>query len=268
MNFASTLSKQTGLPKNSLPKSYQIIGDIMLLKFMKIRSMNQKKNVASVLLNIFPYIKTICEIKKVSGELRKPKISKLAGNSTITTHKEHSILYKLDVSKIMFSKGNLNERSRLVKQIQNNETIIDMFAGIGYFSLGIAKNNQHKNLKIYAIEKNPTAFKYLKENIHLNKIKNIIPIKADCRIFHTKEKADRIIMGYFPNTENFLPTALSLLKNKGIIHFHNIYKENELWNKPKDDISKHINNFQILSKHKVKSIAPKIYHVVLDIEVS
>ncbi|MCX6818913.1 MAG: class I SAM-dependent methyltransferase family protein [Candidatus Aenigmarchaeota archaeon] len=269
MSFKQKLSEKTGIDKKLLPSSYQIIGDVLLLKFMKIKSIKQKKRVASAIMKLLPYIKTVCEIIKVEKEFRVPKIRKLAGNGTETTHKEHGILYKLDVSKIMFSKGNLNERQRLITKIKPGEIIIDMFAGIGYFSLGLAKFSKAK--KIYAIEKNPVAFNYLKENIKLNKIKNIEPILGDNREIteKLKEKADRIIMGYFPKTEQFLPFALMILKKKGIIHFHNTYKENELWQKPINEIkiACHGFTYKILEKKKVKSIAPRTWHVVLDIEI-
>ena len=167
MSFKEKLAKATGLSERILPGSYQIIGDILLVKFMKIKSLQQKKKIASAVMDLLPYIKTVCEIIKVENEFRTPKIRKLAGNGTITTHKEHGILYKLDAAKIMFSKGNLFERQRLINQVKRNEVIVDMFSGIGYFSLGLAKNAK----KVFAIEKNPVAFRYLKENIRLNKIR-------------------------------------------------------------------------------------------------
>ncbi|MEM7819365.1 MAG: class I SAM-dependent methyltransferase family protein [Candidatus Aenigmatarchaeota archaeon] len=269
MSFKQKLSKLSGIKKELLPSSCQIVGNILLIKFMKIKSKKQKEKIAQAIMQMFPYIKTICEIKQISGELREPKIIKLLGNGTETIHKEHKILYKIDVSKIMFSKGNLNERKRLVEKIKNNETIVDMFAGIGYFSLGIAKFSKAK--KIFAIEKNPIAFNYLKENIKLNNIKNIETILADCRKISIEEKPDRIIMGYFPNTEKFLPYALKMSKVGTIIHFHNTYRKNELWDKPIKEIEnacKEMNlNFNILEKIKVKSFAPNVYHVVVDFQI-
>jgi tRNA wybutosine-synthesizing protein 2 len=264
MTFKYSLSKKTGIEENILPSSYQIIGDIFLVKLLKIKSDIQKKKIASAVKDMMPRVKTICEIIEVSGELRQPRIKKLLGRSTITIEKEHGIFYKMDVSKIMFSKGNKFERQRLLSHIKPQETVIDMFAGIGYFSLSIAK----KCKELIAIEKNPTAFRYLKENITLNNLKNIKPILGDSRFIFLNEKADRILMGYFPNTEKFLPSALKILKNNGIIHFHNSYHKNLLWNKPISDLKKHLKNFRILNKRKVKTVGPNMYHVVLDVEVN
>jgi tRNA wybutosine-synthesizing protein 2 len=264
MTFKKNLSEKTDIPESLLPGSYQIIGDVLLMKLMKIKSMKQKQKIASSILELLPYVKTVCEIKGIEKEFRTPRIVKLAGKSTETIHVEHGIKYKIDAANLMFSKGNVFERQRLLKQVRKNEIIVDMFAGIGYFSLPLSK----KCRKIYSIEKNPIAFKYLKENIKLNKTKNIITILGDNRKIKLDEKTDRIVMGYFPKTEKFLPAALKMLKKGGIIHFHSTYKENELWRKPLSDIRKYVKKFRIMNKKIVKSVAPRTYHVVMDIKVS
>ena len=269
MGFKEKLSQEAKINLDKLPTGYQIVGNILLLKLPKIKSQKEKMIVAEKSKKILPYIKTVCEIKEVSGEFRKAKIKILFGKSTETIHKENVILYKLDVSKIMFSKGNLSERKRLIGKINPGEIVVDMFAGIGYFSLNLAKFTKTKN--IYSIEKNKTAFGYLKENIRLNKIKNIEPLYGDCRKVKIKEKADRIIMGYFPGTDKFLPSAFRLLKKKGIIHYHNIFSKEELWDKPIQILEKSAkeNGFKlerVLEKKIVKDYAPNVYHVVVDAE--
>ncbi len=266
MSFGQKLSEVSGINENLLPASYQIIGDVLLLKFMRIGKMGQKKRIATAILDLFPYVKTVCEISKIEHEFRTPRIRKLAGGGTETVHKEHGILYKLDASRIMFSKGNLFERQRLIKLVKANETIVDMFAGIGYFSLGLAR----KAKKVIAIEKNPVAFSYLKENIKLNKINNIEPILDDCRRVSLSNVADRIIMGYFPDTEQFLPFAVNMMKRRGMIHFHNTYRKRELWHVPMKQIEGVLNQsaYRIIGKRVVKSVAPNTYHVVLDIAVN
>ncbi len=268
MGFRQKLAKKTGIKEGLLPSGYQIIGNIMLIKFMKIKSAKQKQKIARAIMKMFPYVKTVCEIKQISGELREPKIVKLLGKTTKTIHKENNILFSIDVSKIMFSKGNLSERKRLIKQVKKKEVIVDMFAGIGYFSLGIAKFTKVK--RIIAIEKNKTAYKYLLENMSLNKVHNITPVLGDSRRIEIIN-ADRILMGYFPGTGKFLPYALKMSKKGTIIHFHNTYRKNELWKKPINEIKNVCESqnkkFKILNKKKVKSSAPNVYHVVVDFKV-
>ena len=261
MKFRQKIALETGISEGSIPASCQILGDVMLLKLRCSEA--EKKKIAGSILQSHPYIKTVCEIKGVEGELRQPLVKKLWGNGTETVHKESGILYKLDASKLMFSKGNHFERRRLLGQAKKNEVVVDMFAGIGYFSLPLARHAK----KVYSIEKNPVAFRYLQENITLNKISNMDAINADCREADIEGVADRILMGYFPGTEKFLPFALKMLKDGGVIHFHNAYREDELWKKPAEDL-KALGNFRILTKKKVKSVGPRMWHVVLDVQVT
>jgi tRNA wybutosine-synthesizing protein 2 len=270
MAFKSKMAKLTGIKESLLPSSYQMVGDIMLLKLPRLRD-GKKSLLAESVLKEFPYVKTVCEISGVTGELREPVTTKLAGKDTVTIHKENGLLYRINVSQVMFSKGNLNERKRLIEKIRHDEQIVDMFAGIGYFSLGLAKFSPARN--IIAIEKNPNAYNLFVENIALNKITNISAIQGDCRIAaqSMQNAADRVLMGYFPGTEHFLPAAIFMVKNKGMIHFHNIYSKKELWSKPLADletICRGMNcSFRIMEKKKVKSYAPNVFHAVMDVEI-
>jgi tRNA wybutosine-synthesizing protein 2 len=255
-----------------LPSGFQRIGDIIIIKIDR-RLSGFESAIGNIILNNVPQIRTVCKIMgNISGEKRLPKIKIIAGEkSTETIHKENGCFFSLDVSKIMFSKGNLNERGRLSRKINKNETVVDMFSGIGYFSIPIAKFSRPK--KIHSIDINPKSIHYLKKNIKLNKVERIIqPHLGDCReIVKTIGKnADRIIMGYFPNTKEFLDAAFFVLKEEGgVIHFHDKYHENELWNKPIEILEKYAqkNGYKlekIIEKIKVKSYAPGIYHIVID----
>ncbi len=272
MPFKQKLAKVAGINLTKLPSSYQVVGHVLLLKLPKIKSLKQKRKVALAILALIPYVKTVCEIKDIKGEYRQPSVIILAGNGTVTTHKENDILYKLDAANIMFSKGNLNERKRLINQVKDGELIIDMFAGIGYFSLGLAKYSKAR--EIIAIEKNAEAYNYFAENIMLNKLTNVSAMQGDCTIAAPalKGMADRIIMGYLPGTDKFLPYAMLMAKNSCIVHYHNTYKTNELWKKPIGEIESAAKKFgfsaAILTKKKVKSYAPNVWHVVVDFRVT
>ncbi len=281
MAFRDNVAKLTKLNKKVIPGSYQGIGHVAVLKFVdkngKCTTETQKKKIAKAILELYKQFHVVVESAGIDGELRQPDIKVLAtenGFNTQTVHKEHGLQFALDVSKIMFSKGNLSERKRLIPDINRNEVIVDMFAGIGYFSLGLAKNAK----KVYAIEKNRDAFYYLSENIELNKlVYKIEAFLGDCRIVadHLKNVADRVLMGYFPRTELYLPAALKVLKDKGTIHYHDLAdfhkNENDGWGALREKVERIIeeNGYYIkkIKKNKVKSYAPHVWHIVLDIDV-
>jgi len=268
MSFKQQIARATGMATAKIPSSYQIIGHVMLLRFLKIKDDGEKRKIANAILQKYPNVKTVCELEGIEGELKEPRVNVIAGNGTEVLHKENNLIYHLDVAQVMFSKGNVYEKQRLIEQIKPGEIIVDMFAGIGYFSLPLAKFS--KAAKIIAIEKNPVAFRFLRNNLKINKV-NFETIFGDCRDFadSVENYADRIIMGYFPGTEQFLTHAIKIAKPKGIIHYHNSYKDKELWKKSLEDIKKACGSYKykVLSKRKVKSIAPRTAHVVIDFQV-
>jgi len=268
MSFYTTLRKRlreelSDKELDVLPKGYQIIGKVLLIKLNK-KLIKHRKIIGNTLIEIFPYIYTVCLFKGVKTVTRKPDIEIIAGcSSTQTLHKEYSCQFLIDVSEIMWSQGNKQERIRLTKLAKPKEVIVDMFAGIGYFSIFLAKYSKPE--KIYAIDINPKAIESLRKNVWLNGVENKIEIlQGDCRKFSIilENTADRIVMGYLFETEKFLPHALRIAKNNCMIHLHRIASISET-KKIKEKISE---DTKILKVKRVKSYAPKIYHYVFDLK--
>lgn len=247
-------------------KSYEQIGDIIILsipeKYKKL-----KEFIGNCFYEAFE-CQTVLEKGFVSGEFRLPFFHKLIGEGFTTIHKENGILYKIDLSKVMFSAGNISERIRMAHTTLPDEVIIDMFCGIGYFTLPIAKYGQSK---VWAIEKNPESFNLLLDNIQLNKLSDrITPINKDCLDFYPDFKADRIIMGYFSKDEKFLLKALDMIKDGGIIHYHTTIPEkieSSLQNKIEAILSKKNKKLDLLYYRRIKKYSPGVWHVVMDFKI-
>lgn len=240
------------------------IGDILILdnKFTvqsdtQLKELSDKHNV-----------KTIMKVDHIYGTKREPVIKLLYGNDTETINKENGCLFKLDLKKVMWSKGNNNERIRIAKLVEDNETVIDMFAGIGYFSIPIGVHSNAK--QIYSIEINPNSFHYLKENIKLNKISNITPLLGDCINITPVYKADRIIMGYVKTTHHYLKVAIDSLNKGGVIHYHETVPEKLMDIRPINRIKELAGDRQVefLKLNKVKKYSPGVFHVVCDARIN
>jgi tRNA wybutosine-synthesizing protein 2 len=127
--------------------------------------------------------------------------------------------------------------------------------------------------RIFACELNPTAHHYLCDNIELNNIQTIVtPVLGDNRDFDKEDIADRIVMGYLENTYMFLPKALAILKREGgIIHYHEKCPNDILPDRPvanvKREAVKQDRSMEILKIRTVKSYAPGVSHVVLDVGI-
>ncbi|MBY9018115.1 MAG: class I SAM-dependent methyltransferase family protein [Candidatus Lokiarchaeota archaeon] len=261
-----------------LPRGFQSIGKIMILK-LNPDLYSYKAIIAQKCMELLPSIKAVYLNKgKIEGTFRKPNnMEYIAGeNNSLVRHKEHDIIYSFDFTKIMFSQGNLSERKFLATLVKDGEIIVDMFAGIGYFSLPIGKHS--KPSRIYSIELNPEAYNYLVENVKLNHLEEVIfPINGDCKkevvkLSHSGIKAHRVIMGVFPAPKNYIKEALLLVRDEGTTYHYEGVIEKSKYMSLFDDFNK-ITETQdlkckLLDKRFVKSYGPHLYHTVLDIFVN
>ncbi len=214
---------------------------------------------------------------EIQGKYREPgTIRHLWGDSNSeVTIVEHGIRYQFDFTRIMFSKGNVTERGLLPSHMHPDEIVFDMFAGIGYFSLGIAKNS-HPH-QIYAMEWNPVAFEYLKQNIKLNHVQQYItPLFGDCKEIVKKLidqgiYADKIIMGLLPAPKDAISAALSGIVHKGgVIIYEGIESKDSTTLYTEFQTIAHSCGFQVklIERRIVKSFKPHEFHVVLELSIS
>ncbi len=261
-----------------LPKGFQKIGDIIILN-LDSELVGDSKEIGKAVLEIFPSIRSVCnKIGKITGKFREPQIKVISGSKdTVTTHIESGCKYKFDVRKVMFAKGNVFERTRIAKQVEKGEIIVDMFSGIGYFSVPIGKLS--KPDKVYSIELNPVSFEFFKENLKINHIHCVEPINGDCKkevekLVEKGVKADRVLMGYLPPPKEFLESAMKIIKKKGILHYEELVvvgKEDEEIGRIMGDVQQVAEKagfkVKLLVAKKIKSYGPKIDHYVFDIKI-
>jgi tRNA wybutosine-synthesizing protein 2 len=262
------------IPSNlidNLPNKWEKIGDVLIIVIPKELE-NYKLIISEKYAEILDCKSVLQDIGGISGELRVPKVKFIYGDkNTTTVHMENGIRYKFDPQKVMFSSGNMDERIRMSSISNVSETVVDLFAGIGYFTLPIAFYSKPK--LIYACEKNRIAYDYLCENVVLNNVvEKVHTLFGDNRIVAPKNIADRVIMGYIGDTSKFLKTALLCLKNcKGILHFHDKYPEKNVSDSPLKEIQEIADEYdrsaKLINSKKVKSYAPGIGHFVFDIRI-
>lgn len=204
----------------------------------------------------------------VSGELRRPEMQVIYGSETTSTRLENGILYRFDVTKVMFASGNVDERERMEHLDCQGETVVDMFAGIGYFTLPLAKYSGAK--RVIACEKNPESYEFLVGNVSLNHLGDVVePVLGDNRDLPEGNYADRVLMGYVQRTAEFLPKALRIVRRGGVIHYHDTFPVDAYMQRIReifDDACP--GGYEILGVREVKSFAPAVSHYVADVRIS
>eukprot|EP00759_Apiculatamorpha_spiralis_P023069 PhF_6_TR26979/c0_g1_i2/m.39371/K07055/TRM12, TYW2; tRNA wybutosine-synthesizing protein 2 len=238
------------------------------------------------------FLKVTCIVSqsRSGGELRTPTNTHILYRShpdasTVAVHNEHGVQYRFDVLKIMWSSGNVKERSLFGKVITApDEIVVDMFAGIGYFSLPLAcaPNPADQPSLLVCIEKNPDSYQYLVQNMeHQGKkcAPNVLLCGDNTEVGNEfLHCCDRILMGYLPDTEKFIPRAVEFAR-KGkpvLVHFHFLQGSHEdgrlvaarhfteqFQNSTLTADGKGV--FEVREVRKIKSYAPKILHSVADV---
>jgi len=256
---------------SKIPNKWEKIGDVVIIRLLPELA-RYKKKIGEKYADVLKCKTTLRDISGISGVYREPNVKIIYGTKkTETVHIENGIRYKLDPQKIMFSSGNMYERIRMAKISNSKETVVDLFVGIGYFTLPMAVYSKPK--KIFACEINPVAYDYLCKNIVLNDVTSTVqPLLGDNRTTAPKNVADRIIMGYIDSTHKFLPVAIECLKNKtGIIHYHEVCPNKLFPERPLKNVQeaseKYKRKVDLLNYKCIKSYAPGVSHYVLDIKI-
>ena len=264
------LASLSDLPKevlDDLPMKWEYVGDIVIIK-LKDSAEPYKARIGEVYAEQLDKSTVCVDRNGVTGEFRRPEMEVIHGTETESVRLENGIRYCFDVTKVMFASGNVDERERMKNLDCTGETVVDMFAGIGYFTLPLAKFSGAK--KVIACEKNPESFAFLRKNIVLNEVEDIVePVLGDNRDLPGKAFADRILMGYVQITSEFLPKALEMIRPGGIIHYHDTFYVSEYEERIRSIFKEACGSrgFEILGIREVKSFAPSVSHSVADVRI-
>ncbi len=262
-----------------LYKSYDIVGDIAIIRAHEI--LKPKTHViAEAIMKTHKRVKTVLlQTSPVFGELRLRDLQWIGGeNKTETTHREFGCLFKVDLKQVYFSPRLSWERMRIAKIARPNEVIVNLFAGVGCFSIIMAKFS--KIDKVYSIDINPTAIRYMRENVEINKVEErVIPIVGDAKEVaerRLENLADRVLMPLPEKAYEYFEQALIGLKpSGGYVHyyaFEHATRNESPVEKVKARVSEKLRKiktgFDINFGRIVRTTGPNWYQIVVDIKIT
>jgi tRNA (guanine37-N1)-methyltransferase len=261
---------------SSLPRAIDFVGDIAIVEIPQELD-THKSMIGEAILETHKNVRTaLAKASAVSGTYRLRGFSVIAGEpKTETIHKEHGCQYYIDLAKAYFSPRLSYEHNRVASLVDEGETVVDLFAGVGPFAVQIAKT--HENVKVYAVDVNPDAIEFLKRNIRLNRVEGkVYPILGDAKQI-VRERlsgvADRVIMNLPEKAIEFVDAACETTKpSGGMVHFYSFADASDSLKNVKLHFIEKVKKCErkveeILFSRIVRATAPYEWQVVLDAKI-
>lgn len=266
-------------PKESsqVYSAFDQIGGIVIIKIPDALTA-KKEVIARVILEKVKTAKSVfAQVSAVQGDYRVRDLEFLAGeNSTITEYKEHDCRFRVDVARAYFSPRLSTERKRIADLVRDGETVVNMFAGVGTYSIVIARTN--RTCMVFSIDSNNVAADLCTENARLNKVHDRVEsICGDASSIIRERlagRADRVIMPLPERAKDFVADAVLALKSSGgMVHYFSHVKADNRNASRQSGILDADEAFagyrhEIRWVQVVREVGPRIYQVVADVSVS
>ena len=273
----------------NLPLKWEMFGDLAIIPNSTMNNSQWQELIGSITQNqrreIWQIIAQALRVKRLARQhkiatdmMRTSQVEMLLGDSGEVEINDFGVKFWLDVTKVMFSSGNVTERHRIGNIDMSGEIIVDAFAGIGYYTLPmlVRSNAQH----VYACEINPNSIQALQNGAKLNNVTERLTILEGDNLSTMKRVyslADRVHLGILPSSEKAWQSAINCLKSSGgMLHIHMNVEEEKIEGFVKyctdriAKLAKQLGREGIASvEHveKVKWYAPRMRHIVIDVSV-
>jgi tRNA (guanine37-N1)-methyltransferase len=258
--------------------AFDTVGDVAIIKTSQFNP-EEAKAIADKILANHKHMKAVyTQSGAIKSGFRDRELKLLAGEEkTTVVHTESGCNFKVDIAKCYFSPRLSCERTRIAKLVQDGEVVVNMFAGVGCFSVLIAK--KAPEVKVYSIDVNPSAFEFMVENVRKNRVYGkVVPLLGDAKAIVETQLvgvADRVLMPLPELALQYLPSALMALKPAGgWIHLHyflHAAPTEDPIEKTKVQAAAKLDSLGVKYAFEygrvVRSTGPYWWHIVLDIKV-
>ncbi|XP_071510394.1 tRNA wybutosine-synthesizing protein 2 homolog [Diadema antillarum] len=234
-----------------LPRSWERHGDLVLLPQACFQD-----SVWSSVQGIWSHVAKALDCQRLAkrgrirpDDFRSPRTDLLLGSDPYVEHRDNGIMYNFDIRYSMFSAGNITEKLRVATLDCAGETVVDLYAGIGYFTLPYLVHG--KADFVYACEWNPHAVTALSRNLKLNGVAARCQVlEGDNRKVCPRGVADRVNLGLIPSSEEGWPVACAALKpmSGGMLHIHG-----NVTSHPQNKWSNPCGDMELDSKYRLQS---------------
>ncbi|MHA1912552.1 MAG: class I SAM-dependent methyltransferase [Candidatus Kariarchaeaceae archaeon] len=263
-------------------RPFEVIGSIVVLQRKDDETTDQLLIRANELLNLKNVKTAVVQSSKVEGVERRRSLEILAGKETLsTTHKAFGLSFSLNLGEVFYSTKLSFEHYRISKIITSKERILNLFCGVGGFTIFSAK--AEPSVKVDSIDINPEAIKWAEINSEKNGVADQCSfyegdaLTIPSEIF-TTETFDRIILPLPLLADQALSITLPLLKKEGWLHYQSSIRLPPNEDYIKAAMKQFENTWQkahfpsgwiydLVFSRIIRSFGPRINHIALDFKI-
>ena len=255
--------------------AFDVIGSIVIIKIPDDLGSKRSIIAEALLKNIKNAKGVFAQTSAVSGEYRIRELEFLAGeNTTVTEYKENGCRFKVDVARAYFSPRLSTERERISNLVEEGERVVNMFGGVGTFSIQIAKKS--RTSLVHNVDSNPAAAELCDVNAKLNRVQDrVVSICGEAaEVIRTKlaGQCDRVLMPLPELAREFVDDAVSALDKRGMVHYF-AHLKSEGKTQARDDAAGDAHDafrnytHKLVGTRVVREVGPRLYQTVADVYV-
>lgn len=215
-------------PRSELPRSFDVIGDIVLVRIPP-SLVGVAPAVGGALLAFVPGARIVGWDHGVHGSERRRTVERIAGGGGwATRHHENRLSIDVDVEQAYFSPRLAREHARVADEVAPGDRVYDLCCGVGPFALHIARDR--RAAEITAVDSNPDAIALLESSRRrLDAGDRIRPVVARVEEFLLdRAPVERVVLNLPHEGIKYAPSVARTVALGGRFYYYEIVPRAEI----------------------------------------
>jgi tRNA (guanine37-N1)-methyltransferase len=243
--------------KAELPRSFDVVGDIVLVRLPEAFE-SRKEEIGRALLSFVPAARIVGVDRGVHGPERRRQVERIAGTGDWRTrHRENGLEFEVDLERAYFSPRLAHEHERVAADVREGERVYDLCCGVGPFALILARDGRAS--RVTAVDSNPDAVSMLRATRARypwgGRIEVVeAPIE---RFLPQAEPVERVILNLPHEGIKYLPSVAPTIAPRGRLHYYEVTPRAELERRAEAVVSAlGPGDWELVDRHLVHPYSP------------
>jgi len=214
--------------KGELPRSFDVIGDIVLVR-LPASLVARQDEIGAALLEFVPGARIVGADHGVHGAERLRSVERIAGSGGWRTrHRENGVELEVDVERAYFSPRLAREHAIFAEDVRPGDRVYDLCCGVGPFSVTTARRGRAK--AITAVDANPEAIALLRETLVRHGFEDRVASRAACleEFVPTATPVERVVLNLPREGIKYLPSVARAVAPGGRLYYYEVAPRAEL----------------------------------------